>query len=58
MSYNDLTVIITSFKSEKKIIPCLESINSNLRVIVIENSNDKILADKIKQKFSNVECVL
>ena len=58
MSYNDLTVIITSFKSEKKIIPCLESINSNLRVIVIENSNDKILADKIKKKFGNVECVL
>ena len=58
MSYNDLTVIITSFKSEKKIIPCLESINSKLKVIVVENSNDKDLANKIEKKFENVECVL
>ena len=39
MSIKDITVVITSFKSEKKIRNCLESIDSECKVINVENSN-------------------
>ena len=58
MSNNQITVVITAYKSESKIIKCLESINETYRVVLIENSNNHSLKNKIKKKFKNVECIL
>ena len=41
MTNKDLTIIITTFKSEDKIESCLNSIDSEIKVIIIENSNNK-----------------
>ena len=41
MSVKDITVIITSFRSGEKINGCLRSINSEIKVLLIENSNDR-----------------
>ena len=49
MSITDITVVITSFKSDEKIINCLNSINNQCKVIVVENSDDL----KIKKKIEN-----
>ena len=54
----DLTVIITSFHSRNKIFNCINSIEKNIKVIVIENSNDQILKKEIQSNYKNVECIL
>ena len=58
MSIKDITVIITSFKSENKIRSCLKSIDSDCRVINVENSNNKEYKTKIESDFKNVTCIL
>ncbi len=54
----DLTVVITSFHSRDKIFSCIESIEKNIKIIVIENSNDEKLKDEIYSRYQNVECIL
>jgi N-acetylglucosaminyl-diphospho-decaprenol L-rhamnosyltransferase len=58
MSIQDITVVITSFKSDEKIKDCLNSINSKCKVLLIENSNDIEFKSRIENQFSNVECIL
>ena len=58
MSIEDITVIITSFKSNDKIINCLKSINNQCKVIVVENSNDTKIKQMIENQFNNVNCIL
>ena len=40
MDSNDLSIVIVTFKSEEKIITCLKSIPTNIRVVVVENSDN------------------
>ena len=58
MSQNKITIVITTYKSENKIINCLKSIDRNYRVVVVENSNNQNFKNEIEKKFTNVECVL
>ena len=58
MSIQDITVIITSFKSGEKIKACLNSINRQTKIILIENSDDTKIKNNIEKEFSNVECIL
>ena len=58
MSIKDITIIITSFKSEKKIRRCLNSIDSQCNVINVENSNNQQYKLNIEKDFANVKCIL
>ena len=58
MSIKDITIVITSFKSEKKIKYCLNSINRQCKIINVENSDDQNYQKKIEEEFSNVKCIL
>ena len=58
MSINNLTVVITTFKSNEKIKNCLRSIDSRCKVLVIENSKDTQFKENIEKDFKNVECIL
>ena len=58
MIYQDITVIITSFHSGDKIFDCINSISQDVKIIVVENSNDENLKNKIYSKYRNVECIL
>ncbi len=58
MSNKDITVVITSFKSSQIIKNCLNSINRDYKVILVENSGDLDFKRKIEQEFTNVECIL
>ena len=40
MSIKDITVVITSFKSDEKLKNCLNSIDKQCKVIIVENSNN------------------
>ena len=48
MSNNELTVVINTFQSGEKIEQCLNSIDSELRVLLIENSNDLNFKKKLR----------
>ena len=56
MTFNQITVVITSYKSDKKIIRCLKSINNQCKTIVIENSKNTSFKEKIEKSFENIEC--
>ena len=58
MSISDITVIITSFKSGEKIKKCLNSIDRQVKVILVENSNNTDFKKNIEKEFRNVECIL
>jgi len=58
MSIQDITVIITSFRSGTKIKNCIQSIDKQIRVILVENSNDLEFKKNIEREFDNVECIL
>ena len=58
MSLKDITVIITTFKSGEKIRNCLNSINRESKVLLIENSNDTEVNKNIEKEFDNVECIV
>ena len=58
MVTSELTIVITTFKSDKVIEECLSSIGNKYRVIIIENSSDLNFKRKIESNHTNVECFL
>ena len=58
MTNTKLTVVINTFKSEDQINLCLNSISSNYKVIIIENSNNHYFKKNIEEKYPNVQCYL
>tara|TARA_B100000575_G_C22970348_1_gene560171 strand:- start:119 stop:922 length:804 start_codon:yes stop_codon:yes gene_type:complete len=47
-----------TYKSEGKIFNCLNSIPDNIKVIVVENSNNKNFKKQIEESYPNVNCIL
>ena len=58
MESKELTIVIVTFKSDKKIISCLESISNKIPIIIVENSDNVDFKKKIESKFKNVNCIL
>ena len=58
MDSKQLTVVIVTFKSEAKILDCLSSIGDQANIIVVENSKNNLLKNKLEKKFSNLKCIL
>ena len=58
MESKELTVVIVTYKSESKIIDCLKSIPSDIKVLIIENSNNESYKKNLEDKFPNVHCTL
>ncbi len=54
----NLSVIIVSYKSEYVIENCINSIDSEIEIIVIDNSNNNDLKKDIESKYQNVKCIL
>ena len=49
MNIKDITVEIITFRSEKVIFKCLKSLENIKKIIIIDNSNDLILKEKLKK---------
>ena len=58
MSIKDITIVITSFKSDQRIKKCLNSIDKDCQVINVENSNNTEHKKNIEKEFNNVRCIL
>ena len=54
----NLSVVIVSYKSENVIENCINSIDPEIEIIVIDNSNDDELKKKFESKYQNVRCIL
>ena len=50
MNFENLTIVITTFHSHDKIFKCLNSINPEISVIIVENSIDQLFKDIIEKK--------
>jgi N-acetylglucosaminyl-diphospho-decaprenol L-rhamnosyltransferase len=58
MTFNQITIVITSYKSDEIIVKCLKSIKSKCKTIIIENSRNFSFKEKIEKNFTNTECVI
>ena len=58
MNFKDITVGIVTFKSEKVIETCLNSIDQKYTIIIVENSSNVNFKKNIEDKFPNVKCHL
>ena len=58
MSYDKITAVINTFNSEDIINQCLNSLDSKVRAIIIENSNNESFKKEIEKKYLNVNCYL
>ena len=54
----NLSVIIVSYKSDHVIENCINSIDGEIEIIVIDNSNNDQFKKKIETKYKNVKCIL
>ena len=58
ISRQNLSVVIVTFKSDEVIDNCIQSIPEQIKIIIIDNSNDQKFKEKIEKKYNNVKCVL
>ena len=58
-NFEELTAIIVTYKTDRKILHnCINSINNQIKIIIIENNNDVLLKKEIETKFANVKVIL
>ena len=58
ISRQNLSAIIVSFKSDHVIHKCIRSIDKEIEIIVIENSNNLKFKKEIEEQYANVKCIL
>ena len=58
ISRQNLTIVIVTLKSENIIDQCLESIEKDIPIVVVENSNDHNFKNKLESKYNNLRCLL
>ena len=56
MNISDITFVITTFRSNEIIDECLKDIPRNVKKIIIENSGDQGLKNRIEKEYENTEC--
>ena len=54
----NITFVIVCFRSDHIIEKCIKSINSNIKIIVVENSNNFHFKKHLESKFLNVEVII
>ena len=55
ISRQNLSIVIVTFKSEAIIHECIKSIDKEIKIIVVENSNDSKFKEKLEKKIENYE---
>ena len=55
----NLTVIIVTYRTNHEILEnCINSIDKNVRILIVENSNDEKFKEKYEKKYDNVSVIL
>jgi len=58
ISEHNLSIIIVTIKSDKIIHQCINSINQDMPIIIVEQSNNKNFKDELEDKYKNLKCIL
>jgi len=58
ISRQNLSIVIVTLRSEKVIDRCISSINKNLPIIVVENSDNLKFKNYLENNYKNVQCIL
>jgi len=58
LNIKNITFIIVTFKSEKVIHECINSLPKDSHKIIIENSNNQYLMKELTSKYDNIEVIL
>ena len=58
ISRQNLTVVIVTLKSQHIIDQCIQSIDSDISILIIENSNNEDFKSYVENKYKNVSCIL
>ena len=58
ISGQNLSVVIVTLRSEKVIDRCIKSINKNLPIIIVENSDNLKFKNYLETNYKNVKCIL
>ena len=58
ISGQNLSIVIVTLRSEKVIDRCISSINKNLPIIVVENSDNLKFKNYLETNYKNVKCIL
>ena len=58
ISRQNLTIVIVTLKSEEVIHNCIKSINQNIPIIVVENSNNHVFKEDLENRYENLKCIL
>lgn len=54
----NLTIVIVTIKSESVIEKCLNSIDSQIKKIIIENSSNENFIKQLTKKYQNIDCYI
>ena len=55
LNYNEITIVIVSYKSKKKILNFLKNIKINFKIIIVENSSDQSIKKDLIKFSKNVD---
>ena len=58
INLENITFVITTFRSNRTIFNCLDSIPNKVKKIIIENSQDNSLKIALENKYKNLKCFL
>ena len=58
ISRQNLSVVIVTLKSEKVIDKCINSIDQNVPIIIVENSNNQKFKHDLESRYQNLKCIL
>ena len=58
ISRQNLSIVIVTFRSEEVIHECIKSIDKDIKITVIENSNNTLFKDELEATYNNVSCFL
>ena len=53
--FNDISIIIITYKSDQIIYKFVKKIPKKIKVIVVENSKNHVLKINLEKKFKNVK---
>ena len=54
----NLTIVIVTYRTEEKILTeCLNSIDPKSNILIVENSKNSALKDKLEQKYQNLSVI-
>ena len=53
-NFDDITIVIITYKSEKIIHEFIKKIPTNIKTIIIENSENYELKNKIERDYKNI----